>query len=501
MRAFSPINAYLDRKNPLAQGLWLAAPLQEDGGQFAQNLANPNQPGRFVNPGSIAQVNSPFGKGLSLTPGGVDTYVSFPNIVWKANMPASISYWVNGNGGDSSSFGITRGGTSDRFQAHNPFSGTLHWDYGNVFGSGRLSISHASYTNKWTHFVLVSSGPANAYMRIYANGILVASSASSGAPSLDTTGFSLGQWDTHRLTGLISNFCVWERAITAQEVQQLYVEPFAYVSNADFKRLSILAAGASLIPGLTLSVSDTLLLSDSLAIYLDPPAGEITATISDTLSMADSLALLTDCLLQVSDTLALSVSVQVFLSTGPNLELVISDTLTLSDAITIVLGYGLSASDTLSLSVLFANSLGIPLSFTDSLNAWADGVTMSLNQGFAASDTLSMNDAIALLFTVALEFDDSLSLSDNLSLLFTHGLVASDALSLSVSVATGRSSFGTISDTLSMSVAVQVSLGTQVTTALTLNVADTFTMADALTTLRPYPMQDYLRRRLNDVSL
>ncbi|HEY2951920.1 MAG TPA: LamG domain-containing protein, partial [Verrucomicrobiae bacterium] len=111
------------------------------------------------------------------------------------------------------------------FNAHIPYSdGKVYWDFGDPRTSGRLIWTPpASIVGAWWHFALVASQSGN-YMAIYTNGVLAASKSRmtpfvranmdldiGGAASL---GISFG--------GLIDEFSIYNRALSASEIQAIY---------------------------------------------------------------------------------------------------------------------------------------------------------------------------------------------------------------------------------------------------------------------------------------
>jgi hypothetical protein len=96
--------------------------------------------------------------------------------------------------------------------------------------------------NVWYHFV----GTWNqATISLYQNGILVDSDAKTGSMSNVTTSFTIGGTNipNYSFNGLIDNVQIWNRALSASEIAQLYREPFAM-----FGRRQIWQSGAGAPP-------------------------------------------------------------------------------------------------------------------------------------------------------------------------------------------------------------------------------------------------------------
>ncbi|MFA4830784.1 MAG: LamG domain-containing protein [Patescibacteria group bacterium] len=162
--------------------------------------------------------------GQALSFDGVDDYVGVTtNNTVSGNY--TVSAWVNPNHA-TSRFGIF----SNRFSNENTFDFKLqngiviHGDIGN--GAAWLTTSaDATFTysvGTWYHIVYVVTPTGYS---IYANGNPVGSGSFSGTPLLFTTGNlpRIGHTDgTEYANGLIDEVRVYNRALSASEIQELY---------------------------------------------------------------------------------------------------------------------------------------------------------------------------------------------------------------------------------------------------------------------------------------
>lgn len=192
----------------------------------------------------------------------------------------------------------------------------------------------------------------------------------------------------------------------------------------------------------------------------------------------------------------------------------LNDNLNLSDSM--ILGYGLAIGDNQapnwgdSVIVGFisqSESLSDTLSLSDSVSIQViigfnptDQIVMTdsvlLNLGLQFHDSFTFSDAIATLVPLSLKITgDFLALSDRLALSQTMAFGFTDTLTLSDSLmtVTGNS----FSDQFSFSDAVSV----QVNVNLTESLSDTLVLTDSVTVLLSEPLNNYLRRYLNDVVM
>ncbi len=88
------------------------------------------------------------------------------------------------------------------------------------FGSGQFDSGYVVSPSTW-YFVTYVSGPAN--QLVYVNGALVASSTSPGSLGTPLTGTTIiGGGATHPFTGIIDDLRVYNRILSAQEIQNVF---------------------------------------------------------------------------------------------------------------------------------------------------------------------------------------------------------------------------------------------------------------------------------------
>ena len=118
---------------------------------------------------------------------------------------------------------------NDRFNAmayynHNGSAATI-WDFGNCSTTGRLIQIGVPFSSAWQHFVFTISPAAG--MKVYKNGALnISQNASSSFINRNKNLWIGGGWDASNaqffFQGSIDDIRLYDRELTAVEVQQLY---------------------------------------------------------------------------------------------------------------------------------------------------------------------------------------------------------------------------------------------------------------------------------------
>jgi hypothetical protein len=167
---------------------------------------------------------------------GVNDYVDVPTFSWPAGGPVTVAFWnfvATADIQQANAFSVGNQDNPSRFQAHVPWENhNMYWDYGDWTGNGRVSINYDPYLDKWTHVALVSEGNGGAFMGIYLDGALVASSNVSDGPDVPLSGLTIGYWAmfNNRHKGKIDDFRIYNRVLTSAQVLYLavgFTEPSA----------------------------------------------------------------------------------------------------------------------------------------------------------------------------------------------------------------------------------------------------------------------------------
>lgn len=157
------------------------------------------------------------------------------------NIQASSAFWLHS----------VAAGNGDRgVQAHTPWSnGTIYFDQSGCCASPTQRLTgQGAVTGAWQHFVFQRDAGGN--MEIWLDGALAARSA--GAEALDAfegiiTLGSEGVTGNNGFDGLIDDFAVFDRTLTASEIQQFSTNPINPVPEPSGAFLSLMGAGLFLL--------------------------------------------------------------------------------------------------------------------------------------------------------------------------------------------------------------------------------------------------------------
>jgi hypothetical protein len=127
---------------------------------------------------------------------GVDDRLTNAGYTWpNASNTVTVTAWNNVVSVPTplaaNLFAFQLSGT-ERFATHAPWNDSIiYWDFGTCCGgAGRVSVSYASFLNKWSHIGLVSGGLSGT-MGVYLDGTVRVSGAADD-PNVNLSNFSLG---------------------------------------------------------------------------------------------------------------------------------------------------------------------------------------------------------------------------------------------------------------------------------------------------------------------
>lgn len=237
-------------------------------------------------------------------------------------------------------------------------------------------------------------------------------------------------------------------------------------------------------------LSDTMTLSDNFAFVF-----ELDERLSDSLSLSDALAIgygnavvdqltLTDSLaIGYGDLIADSMSLSDVLGIGYGDQL--TDSLTLTDSVVVVLGLNELLADQLTLTDTVVVVLGLTELLSDQLTL---SESLLLGYGDQITDTMTLTDSVALLFALSNTFSETLTISDVVGLGYGFQIADVESLSDSLSLMLGIAEL--LSDQLSFSDSIAIGYGSAVTDSLTLSdsiaigygdqITDTMSLSDSL---------------------
>lgn len=245
-----PLGTPLNPAHPLNRGLVLYMPFSEGAGSKTQDLSGRGNHGTLI--ASPKWVGGKFGGSLSFN--GVNTYVSITNSV-SFNFGTdgfAVSFWGNANIAPSRAYfavgKLQNSGPWDNFN----FGITANGFASFTWRTGGTSYSATGATDLtdgiWHHFLGVRNSSG---IHLYVDGFFIASNTNANTQLNEdhTEGLTIGRERTgtgdESWIGEISEVRIYNRALSAQEVQQLYTDPFCmYESKSLFRWFSGIMKGS-----------------------------------------------------------------------------------------------------------------------------------------------------------------------------------------------------------------------------------------------------------------
>jgi len=138
----------------------------------------------------------------------------------------SISCWAAADAQTSNSlFMLSPDSTQDRLVGSAEYNGNIYFDYGNIFTNGR-STTTQTYSTSWNHYVYIVSQSKN-IKQVYVNGVLVINSTYGASLMKRNRTLYIGAGtDANsgniRFHGSIDDMRIFDRAVTATEVDSMY---------------------------------------------------------------------------------------------------------------------------------------------------------------------------------------------------------------------------------------------------------------------------------------
>jgi hypothetical protein len=215
-------------KSTISKGLMLYYPLLEGGGNIAVNYGDAGSRYNGVLTNGATWTPSPFGKVAKFD--GTDDYIESNYIM------ATATSFTMGGWGYSTSNGLNNRMMGNADASTGNTGADIIWGYSgasqlycvrrnnaNVGTLDFASITVPNLTSRWHHIMItydVSSGS-----KLYFDGVLMSSNTNLGFASVYS--FKIGR-DGLTNTPFNGNVChvgIWNRALTQQEVKQLFITP------------------------------------------------------------------------------------------------------------------------------------------------------------------------------------------------------------------------------------------------------------------------------------
>ena len=242
-----PVGAVLNSGHPLAKGLvgnWL---FNEPGGFISHNLASPSGYLTLTG-GAFSGIGNFNGPALNLVSASSE-YAEYAGTVASAT-PLSIAAWFNTTAA-ADIVSITNSGQTNYFRLLVKLDkGVNHLQTAytdGVTSNGNNGLLSPTYTlGTWALGVAVFTDAQHSTVYLLPNQIQVSSSGVAAIP----TGLAfteIGRFGTsggNYLNGAIDSVCIWNRALTPDEVSWLYREPFAMLAPPGPRRAYSLPASS-----------------------------------------------------------------------------------------------------------------------------------------------------------------------------------------------------------------------------------------------------------------
>jgi hypothetical protein len=240
--------ARVDWGHPLARGLvgeWL---FNEGGGKYALDIAGTNT-GTLIN--GLSRASGRAGGALKFD--GASEYVNLSNSVTLQPVNyISIVFWMNtlGNNSDGTYapqfFDTNNNSWGTSFQQYSTSHG-LYWTLGS--NTNKINFPYV-FDAAWHQIGLTYDG---AYMRLYIDAVLGQSAAATGTITWTTDPLLVGARKDFTSTYFVHNtfmddFRIYNRALSASEVQQAYLEPFSHLRPIKRRFYSIPSGGVVRVP-------------------------------------------------------------------------------------------------------------------------------------------------------------------------------------------------------------------------------------------------------------
>lgn len=276
-----------------------------------------------------------------------------------------------------------------------------------------------------------------ARVKLYLNGAIVLDEAETTNPPANQYFYIGGFAPSTGILGFvgdISRLSVYDRAHTASEIALLNREPFWMFGRDPIELWQI----TEVVGGLTVNVSDTIGVSDSVTAQLP----EYIIPITDTANISDSVtAQLTQYPVNVSDSVDVSELTTAALEVAGELTADLSDAVNILDSVTIQLTqYNVDVSESLTTAdSLTASRIGQDVDVTEDATI-TDNVTVQITTwNVSPQDNLAVSDNVTVELTIY-----NIDVSDNLSVV-DSATVSIGGVSLEVSVSDSLSAVDAVS--------------------------------------------------------
>ena len=450
-----PLGSILNYSSPLAQGLvglWL---FNEGAGGKAYDMSGYNNTGTLTgmaNPSTATSGWNSQGLAFDATDDRItvaDNPILNPSSI-TLDAWIYVTDWTIGNTRRSVASNYYPDGTPSGYILLLHTSTTLTIGIAN--GTSIVEVASSGYAvNKWYN-VVGTYNATSGFIGLYVNGRLVNSGSHTSAISYNdypsNMDFLIG-WDystgvDRKFVGFIDKIAVYDRAISATEVMQLYQQPYAMVWKPTWTFFDLAAGGTTYYANLSDTVNLAEGLNKSVGLFNSDSIG-LTEGLSksigvfniDSVSLAESLN--KSIGLFNIDTVGITESLI------KRVELLLADTENISDSINSIIAIFVAIADSIGISDSLTKNISINTS--DSITI-LEGIVKSISVGL--SDNVAISDILSALLIIPIALSDTVTITDALNKQIT--IVKSDTVgvteSLIKSVMVSASDTVNITDTI-----------------------------------------------------
>jgi len=238
-----PANPVVNRSHPLARGLVGAWAFEDGGGTTLRDVSGHGLDLSVVNMTPPDWQRGRYGGMLDFDDGTTNEAVSARNLGISGSQPRSISVWFRPDSSVSRQTILAFGATASN--AYWALEYNAYWSTSGI-GSGG---GHAESLNlivvgadvyltsivevgAWHHVVVVQSGSTSGTIEVFVDGVNRPLVSKSPATTINTTDSPIsvgydGIYNRQPFEGPIADLNIWNRALSANEVRDLYSDPWS----------------------------------------------------------------------------------------------------------------------------------------------------------------------------------------------------------------------------------------------------------------------------------
>lgn len=212
-------------------------------------------------------------------------------------------------------------------------------------------------------------------------------------------------------------------------------------TNVQTIAVSNVWASIDYLPALSLSVSDTITISES-----NNAALAHQMSVVDNITVSESLSIILLPLISLSDTITLTESLIMLLLAS----IAVSDAITVTESTNIALAHQIVVSENIAVSEALQVELNSFVSVSEAIIV-SESLTLLLLAFFAISDSLIASEALLLMVENFILLSDSITVTEESNIALAHQLVVSETIMLAENVKVVLESVIQVSDTSTVS--------------------------------------------------